>query len=796
MRHSVNLLASAFQTGHHAGTASTFPNTYAPGFKMRALSVLVAIASGSFALAAMAAPPLPQGGHFVAGSGTIAQSGANMNITQSGSRGIIDWNSFSIGSGRTVSINNGTGATLNRVTGNDVSSIFGTLRGTGTVYLINPHGVVIGPQGVVSTGGHFVASTLDINNDDFAASYQTTFTGNSNADVINLGKISSTGGNVFLIGANKVVNAGRIDAPQGSAGLVAGRSVSLVDTGYDQQIGVAVGSHGTAANAGEVQAAVISLQAADGNIFALAGHTAALRATGTATRDGHVWLVAESGTVDARGANISAHNGDGSPASVDLNGKDVRISGATISADKLNITTGEFTADAATANTLASNLNRGTSITVNADGTDGTSGANGKGDIAVQSNVRWNGASALTLNAAHSVTIAPQVTIANAGSGSLKLYADAHAFDNGGSVTNRGTIDWSRSTGAVAVLFDMNGSNTPGTVRVNPSWSAAPYSGLVTQYTAYRLVNSVADLRAVKSDLAGTYALGSSFALDGAADVGDIGTAAKPFTGQFDGMGHVPVGLDLTGNASGLFGVVGAGGVLRNFVLADTTATSSSAALGLLVGVNSGYLVNVGATGVVRSTGNATSVAGGLVGENHGRIEQSWAGANISGANETGGLVGRNDGRITTSYALGSATGGAQGAVGGLVGVNNGAIVQSYAQAWLSGGAAMGGLVGSNTGGIGQSYSSSTLTVGAGKAGGIAGSNRGSIDANVFWNKQSSGALAAVGAGTAVAPSTGLTDAQMGDRASYGPTWDFSTRGAWSMPDGSLTPALRWASGS
>jgi hypothetical protein len=58
---------------------------------------------------------LPQGGHYVAGSGSIAQNGANLSITQSGSRGIIEWNDFSIGSGHTVSINNGTGATLNRV---------------------------------------------------------------------------------------------------------------------------------------------------------------------------------------------------------------------------------------------------------------------------------------------------------------------------------------------------------------------------------------------------------------------------------------------------------------------------------------------------------------------------------------------------------------------------------------------------------------------------------------------------------------------------------------------------------
>ena len=73
-----------------------------------------------------AAPPLPDNGKFVAGSGNIAQNGANLDITQSRARGIIDWNGFSIGAGRTVSINNGSGATLNRVTGNEMSAIVGS----------------------------------------------------------------------------------------------------------------------------------------------------------------------------------------------------------------------------------------------------------------------------------------------------------------------------------------------------------------------------------------------------------------------------------------------------------------------------------------------------------------------------------------------------------------------------------------------------------------------------------------------------------------------------------------------
>jgi hypothetical protein len=51
---------------------------------------------------------LPQGGHFVAGTGSIGTQGITETITQTSQRGIIDFNSFSIGKSGTVKINNGT----------------------------------------------------------------------------------------------------------------------------------------------------------------------------------------------------------------------------------------------------------------------------------------------------------------------------------------------------------------------------------------------------------------------------------------------------------------------------------------------------------------------------------------------------------------------------------------------------------------------------------------------------------------------------------------------------------------
>ena len=103
--------------------------------------IAVLLAGLSLAHAASAGGVLPQGGRYVAGAGTIAGQCNGLTITQPGStRGVIDWASFSIGRGNTVTFNNGSGATLNRVTASAPSVLLGSLNATGSVYLINPQG--------------------------------------------------------------------------------------------------------------------------------------------------------------------------------------------------------------------------------------------------------------------------------------------------------------------------------------------------------------------------------------------------------------------------------------------------------------------------------------------------------------------------------------------------------------------------------------------------------------------------------------------------------------------------------
>lgn len=172
---------------------------------------------------------LPTGANIVSGNVTIATPGSQvMNINQGSDRAVVNWNSFSIGQNARVDINqpDANSAMLNRVTGNTNSSIHGQLNSNGQVFLVNPNGVFIGPNGAVKTSG-FVASTLDISTQDFERG-ALRFIGNGNsASVVNQGVISSVrGGYAALIGG-QVHNSGIIRVPMGRVGLGAGERITL-----------------------------------------------------------------------------------------------------------------------------------------------------------------------------------------------------------------------------------------------------------------------------------------------------------------------------------------------------------------------------------------------------------------------------------------------------------------------------------------------------------------------------------------------------------------------------------------
>jgi filamentous hemagglutinin family protein len=142
----------------------------------------------------------PSGGHVVAGSATIKNTGANTTVVKQNSRSaVIDWQQFNIGNGQYVQFLQPSSSSiiLNRVVGGGGSSIFGSLSGNGQVFLINTNGIVVGAGARIDTAG-FIASTLNITDSDFLQG-RLRFEGGGAGKLSNAGTIRASG-DIMLVG--------------------------------------------------------------------------------------------------------------------------------------------------------------------------------------------------------------------------------------------------------------------------------------------------------------------------------------------------------------------------------------------------------------------------------------------------------------------------------------------------------------------------------------------------------------------------------------------------------------------
>ena len=538
-----------------------------------------------------------------------------------------------------------------------------------------------------------------------------------------------------------------------------GQQVVLYESSSSRQVFVQISSRGTVVDHGSTEAAQINLEAADGNIYALAGSGSRIRATGTALRDGHIWLVAGNGSVTQQGT-LAATNADGSGGTVDTIADALTLrDSATVQAGLWNVSTPNFTVDNATASAFVRSLNAGTSVDATATGTNGASG-----DMNVASNLEWQGPASLSLVAFRNVAIAPATTIKNTGSGNLSLRADAASIDNAGSISNAGIVDWSKSTGIVSFLYDMNGSYSPGSLLGNSAWTAPVYSGLVTQITGYQLVNSVTDLQNVANNMAGNYALGRDINASNFAFTTLGYTSDASFTGQFDGMWHTI--SNLSPRFAAVFNDIAAQGVVRDVNVNSKVGTTvfffDGAAI--LAIHNHGTVANVFTSGSIATSGgnDAGDTFAGLVATNYGLIARSGSSATVTADGSVAGLVLGNEGTITESYATGPVSGiSSHGPAGGLVGLNGGTITQSFVSGHVTSVSREVGGVCASCGGLGN---------------------------DVYWDVQTTGQPSS---GGNLPLSNGLTTAQMSNPASF-VGWDFSTNGVWAMPSGATHPVLRW----
>ena len=715
-----------------------------------------------------------------------------MTINQNTSKGIINWQGFSIGKGGSVLFNNGAGATLNRVTGSSMSSIAGLLKATGSLYLINPNGIVITSTGSVITGGDFIASTLNISDSDFLNG-NLSFYG-ATGSVTNNGSIVSSG-NTVLVGTF-TTNNGTVSS-SGTASMASGTRLVLIPENGPSGILISPSSlPGNVTNSGVIKAASVYLSSSGGNVYALAGNNGGLiEATGTKTINGQVWLTAPKGSVSVNspitasgsggtilidglnnyinsnsilnasgtggvikvglfpslpeslsttlsyGATLLA-GGINGKGFIDTSGDNLKLGNITVNANGgewLLDPVADFTIDSTNNSTIDTALGSGNvTITTASSGTTTspslTSGAynTNTGDINIDAPVWWSNTNSLTLSAYNSINVNSTITVS--GGGSLAL-----DYNTAGA-----TSDYSTDTGVLNFPWAAGGGFA-GSIQFTGMSSGNPTGSLSTQdYTSaaitYTLVNGNNLWTSVGSS--GNYALATSIiAPSSIPPIDETG-----FTGIFNGLGNTITGLTIGSSSAptnlqyaGLFGQVGSGGSIENIGITNEAIYDEYSlgfgSVGGLAGLNSGGTIsNSYSTGSVTTTDNSSG-----------------------GDDSVGGLAGYNStGTISNSYSTGSVTNtsgvssGGNDSVGGLAGYNTGTISNSDSTGSvinidnsLGGDDSVGGLAGYNTGAIEYSYSLGSVTntddssQGYDSVGGLAGYNTGTISKSNSYSTDS-----------------------------------------------------------
>lgn len=401
-----------------------------------AKTVLMAGLGCVLGLAGAAHAELPTGGNIVAGSGSISSTGNTMTVVQTTDRMAANWQSFSIGQGKTVNFvqPSSSAVALNRVLGSDVSVIQGSINANGKIFLLNPNGVLFTPTAQVNVGS-IVASTLSMSTADFmAGNYK--FEGNSSNAIVNQGNITAAEGGTIALIAAKIINDGTLTANAGNVLLGAGSKVTL-DLGGPVKLQVENDTLETLiANGGAIKAnggtVLLTSQAAANLASSVINNSGVIEAQTLASgQKGEIVLFAHGGTAHVGGKlDASAPNGgDGgfieTSASKISFSDDLVVRANAVSGkagrwliDPTDITIEQSTCtgtNCISANTIATTLNGGTDVTIETDA-PGSDDYSQRGDINFNGNLTWN-QSTLILRAHNDIWIRGNLT----GSGSAKL---------------------------------------------------------------------------------------------------------------------------------------------------------------------------------------------------------------------------------------------------------------------------------------------------------------------------------------------------------------------------------------
>ena len=731
---------------------------------VRPLTLLLLASSALIPVAAQA-QALPTGGSVARGSATIGTpADGAMTVTQSSDRAIINWQSFSIGDGNRVDIRqpDARSVLLNRVTGETTSTIAGSLNANGQVFLINPNGIQITSTGTVRAAG-FVASTLDIGDDDFMRG-DIVVTGRGGR-VANAGTIAIVrGGYAALIGG-QVDNSGLIHAPLGRVALGAGPRATL-DLAGDGFLQVAL----PAADAGGI--AMSGRISADGGSVILSAASAV---------DAARHIVNLTGVIEARGVG-------GTNGAVTLTGGDIRLAGAAIDVSgaggggSVRIG-GDRQGRGALAHARTVEIDAATRIRADAigsgDGGDVTiwsdeatrfagaisargarKGSGGQAEVSSAGLLDYRGTADLTGVAFGTLLLDPyNITISSGADSNPDGFTPtgADSVINVATLTNALALaNVTVSTGAAGSAGARAGDITPSALAtpLHPTSRAAPTPPAAGDIA----LNGAIDAPAGGLTLDAGGAITDSAALSvarfrlAAGDWSQVGAALPAFAaGDFSIATSGATFLRATGGTGAaadpylladIYGVQGINGFLTDSF--ELGANIDAAGTAYWNG-GAGF-VPLGTDGESNRLNGNTGFSGQFDGQGHmisgltinrpsayfvglfgwqggGAVTRiGLVGGSITGKSNVGGLLGYQDsGSVSQSYVTGSVAGGSN--IGGLVGkqTDDGSIGQSYATGSVAGDGYIGGLVGWKDGGsLTQSYATGAAS-GYNSVGGLIG---------------------------------------------------------------------------
>jgi filamentous hemagglutinin family protein len=468
------------------------------------LSGLASFAAPSIALAAGAS--LPQGGTVVVGSATISQPNAsNLNIATSTQSTAINWQSFSIGTGNTVTINqpNAASRSFNEVTGGDPSAIYGSLKSNGQVILANPNGIWFAPGSQVNVAS-IVASTATASQAALAAfaaggTLQLDVPGNAGASIVNEGTISVADEGLAALVAPGVANNGVIAARLGQVVLASGTTATL-DFYGDGLISFAVGGSVTAltvdhtghalsaavVNAGTISASggtvLLTAAAAKAVVDNTINMSGVIEANAVSQNGGEIDLQGGSGTTNVSGT-LTATAPQGTGGTINISGQTVQFTPtASLSAGTITISPETGLArgvDTASINgTLFTAISSPEQLSLISEAPGGNYDLTS--DIDLSSTPNWTpiGTSGTPFTGTFDGLGHTISNLTTSTSGQIGLFG---AIGTGGVVENLGITGSSQSiSGQIGLLAGSNNGTITNTYSTDGSWLVGSNSGTVT----------------------------------------------------------------------------------------------------------------------------------------------------------------------------------------------------------------------------------------------------------------------------------------------------------------------------